>query len=165
MAINTQSELVSKFGNPMTADRTQFEAKWMTIVDLTAYDRVIEALPTKIYMNKLVEAPFKSVLEGLIAANLHTEVKTYDGCFNVRFQRGSTNKLSRHSWGLAFDFNAAWNPLVKVKTPPGRDAIRKQYVKWTEPFLQIWRDNGFSCGSDWTYSIDGMHFEYPIFNI
>ncbi len=164
--MNTQAQLVSKFGNPMIpAARKEFEAKWMTMVDLTAYDDVITALPTRIYMNKLVVEPFKAVLDELITTGLYQEIKTYDGCFNVRYQRGSTTRLSRHSWGLAFDFNAAWNPLVKVTTPPGRDELRKKHVQWSEPFLQVWRDNGFICGADWLKSLDGMHTEYPILNI
>jgi hypothetical protein len=164
--MNTQAQLVSKFGNPMVpGQRAAFEAKWMIMMDLTAYDLIIPALPTRMYVNKLVVDPFKNVLESLIKSELYKEIKTFDGCFNVRYQRGSTNRLSRHSWGLAFDFNAAWNPLVKVKTPPGRDAIRKQYVQFTEPYLQIWRDNGFACGADWLTQLDGMHTEYVIINL
>lgn len=162
--MNTQEQLITKFSNPMVAEnRKAFEKKWMVMYDLPA--DVLAAnpvLPSRIYMNKLVVQPFENVLKELLRLGLLKEIKTYDGCFNVRFQRGSTVKLSRHSFGLAYDFNAAWNPLVKVKTPPGRDILRKQYVKWSEPFLQVWRDNGFSCGADWTYSLDGMHFEYVI---
>ncbi len=164
--MNTQAQLVSKFGNPMQPGyKAVFESKWMTMVDMSAYDDVITALPTRIYMNKLVVEPFKAVLDELIRTGLHQEIKTFDGCFNVRYQRGSTTRLSRHSWGLAFDFNAAWNPLVKVKTPAELPALRRHYVKWTEPYLQVWRDHGFICGADWTTFLDGMHTEYPIINI
>lgn len=163
--MNTQAQLVAKFGNPMTGNRRKFENDWMVMVDMQAYDLVIPALPTKMYMNKLVVEPFKNVLNELIKSELYKEIKTYDGCFNVRFQRGSTTKLSRHSFGLAFDFNAAWNPLVKVTTPPGRDELYRRHVQWSKPFLQVWRDNGFACGADWQSALDGMHFEYVILGI
>ena len=163
--MNTQAQLVTKFGNPMTGDKKKFENDWMILVDLQKYDLIIPALPTKIYLNKLVKAPFLSVLDGLIAADLHTEIKTFDGCYNVRFQRGSKTKLSRHSFGLAFDFNAAWNPLVKVTTPPGREELYRRHVKFSQKYLQVWRDNGFACGADWQSVLDGQHTEYVLINL
>jgi hypothetical protein len=112
-------------------------------------------------MNRLLEDPLDEVMRELIKTGLIAEIKTWDGLFNVRYQRGSRTKLSRHSWGLAIDMNAAWNPLVKV-TPATRAALRKKHVKWTEPFLKVWRDNGFECGADWKDRLDGMHFELII---
>jgi len=99
-----------------------------------------------------------TVLDQLARKKLMAEIKTWDGLFNVRYQRDSRTKLSRHSWGLAIDMNAAWNPLVKV-TSANRAALRKANVKWSERFLQVWRDNGFECGADWMDRLDGMHFE------
>jgi hypothetical protein len=89
------------------------------------------------------------------------EIRTWDGLYNVRYMRGSKTVLSRHSWGLAVDLNATWNPLVSV-TPQNRAEMRKKYVKWSEKFLKIWRKNGFDCGADWKTRLDGMHFELII---
>lgn len=36
-------------------------------------------------------------------------VNIYDGCYNPRLMRGSSSRLSRHSWAIAIDINAANN--------------------------------------------------------
>lgn len=151
------ASLIAKYGNPMT-NRLVFEKKWMVLVDMEKYDRVITALPSRVYMNKNLEHPLKSVLDRLITSGLYKEIRTWDGCYNVRFQRGSNTKMSKHCWGLAIDLNAAWNPLVKTTSHDWYEQ-RKRNVKWTEKFLQIWRDEGFNCGADWKGRLDGMHFE------
>lgn len=157
-----QAQLIKKFGNPMT-DRARFERKWMTLVDLSDYDFLITPLPTKAYMNKLMQKPFMNVLEDLRATGLYSEIRTWDGLYNVRYMRGSKTQLSRHSWGLAIDMNASWNPLVKTNTHDHYE-MRKRFVKWSEKFLQVWRDNGFECGADWKGRLDGMHFEFTNFD-
>lgn len=156
----TQAEMIAKFGNPMV-DRVNFERKWMTLVDTDKWDRVIKPLPSSVYMNRLLVEPFTKVMDQLLFSDLYKEIKTWDGCFNVRYQRGSRTVLSRHSWGLAIDLNAAWNPLVRV-TPLTRTMMRRKHVQWSERFLQVWRNNGFDCGADWKDSLDGMHFELKV---
>jgi hypothetical protein len=159
--MNTQLQLVNKFGNPMIdSERVAFEKNHMITIDLMAYDRTIFPLPSKLYINKLMREPLIRVFNTLVSTKLYTEIKTFDGCFNVRYQRGSKTRISRHSWGLALDFNAAWNPLVKVTNPPGRSVLYAKHVTWSSQFLQVWRNEGFVCGADWKSSIDGMHFEY-----
>lgn len=157
-----QAQLIKKFGNPMT-DKAKFERKWMTLVDLEAYDRIIVPLPSRIYCNKLMVQPLLSVFEKLLTTDLYTEIKTWDGLYNVRYMRGSKTQLSRHTWGLAIDMNAAWNPLVKTNTHDHYE-MRRKFVKWSEKFLQVWRDHGFECGADWKGRIDGMHFEFINFD-
>jgi hypothetical protein len=153
----TQTRLIARFGNPMT-NRAAFERKYMVLVDTAGFASINPNIPRRMYMNHLLKEPLLTVLDQLARKKLIAEIKTWDGLFNVRYQRGSRTKLSRHSWGLAIDMNAAWNPLVKV-TPATRAALRKKHVQWTEPFLKVWRDNGFECGADWKDRLDGMHFE------
>lgn len=156
----TQEQLIRRFGNPMT-NRATFERKYMVLVDTTGFASINPNIPRRMYMNHLLKEPLLTVLDQLARKKLIGEIKTWDGLFNVRYQRGSRTKLSRHSWGLAIDMNAAWNPLVKV-TPANRAAMRKKNVQWTEAFLKVWRDKGFECGADWTDRLDGMHFELII---
>jgi hypothetical protein len=156
----TQAQLIARFGNPMT-NRAAFERKHMKLVETESYAMHNRNIPSRIYMNRLLEDPLDEVMRELIKTGLIAEIKTWDGLFNVRYQRGSRTKLSRHSWGLAIDMNAAWNPLVKV-TPANKAAMRKANVKWSEKFLQVWRDNGFECGADWKDRLDGMHFELKL---
>jgi hypothetical protein len=153
----TQEQLIARFGNPMT-NRLAFERRHMVLVETEYYGLHNRNIPSRMYMNRLLQDPLYKVMDKLIMVGLIKEIKTWDGLFNVRYQRDSRTKLSRHSWGLAIDMNAAWNPLVKVTTA-NRAALRKANVKWSERFLQVWRDNGFECGADWKDRIDGMHFE------
>lgn len=71
----------------------------------------------------------------------------FGGCYSPRYIRsGKQAGLSRHSWGIAFDFNVAGNLYGQ---PPTMD-LR---------LVEIMERHGFSWGGRWTYP-DGMHFEY-----
>jgi hypothetical protein len=156
--MNTQKR-IQRFGNPVT-NQLQFERQHMVVWNVPADIRKsIPALPARIYCNKVIVAPLGNAFRRTIAAGVHTEIKTYDGCFVVRKQRGS-NAISTHSFGLAVDMNAAWNPLVRNVTPATRAKLRKQKVQWSEKFLDCWRQTGWNCGADWINSLDGMHFQY-----
>ncbi|SDE82231.1 D-alanyl-D-alanine carboxypeptidase [Dyadobacter soli] len=145
--MKTQAQLIAKFGDPYN-ERLRFENKWMKVwivpVDIR---EAIPAMPAKIYLNKLMEAPLDKALRRLISLGLHVEIKTWDGCFNIRKKRGSSG-ISAHAWGIAVDMNAATNPF-------------KGKVTWSAKFLQVWRDIGWICGADWSAaSKDGMHFQW-----
>lgn len=152
---------IARYGNP-TTDRVGFEKKNMVLYDIPdEINKAIPVLPNRIYINKEIIEPFTKVLRELVAKGLHTEIKTFDGCFNIRKSRG-INQISMHSFGIAIDLNAAWNPLIRNVTSVSRSQVRKRVVKWTEEFLQVWRNNNFECGADWITVLDGMHFEYKI---
>lgn len=155
----TTQQLIAKFGNP-TTDQLRFERTWMVLWVVPSDIRsAIPALPARIYLNKQIQPHLERTLRALIAKGLHKQIQTYDGCFVVRKQRGS-NAISRHSFGIAIDLNAAWNPLVRNVTAATRKKLRAEKVTWSEEFLQVWRDNGWNCGADWVNSLDGMHFQY-----
>jgi len=142
-------------------NRTSFEKKHMVLVQIDEFGFDSPVLPKQIYANRTLVPRLIKVLQQLNEKGLIGEIRTWDGLYNVRYMRGSKSVLSRHSWGLAVDLNATWNPLVKV-TPANRAQMRKKHVKWSEKFLQVWRDNGFECGADWKDRLDGMHFELII---
>lgn len=149
------------FGDPVF-DRETFERKHMILFDIPDdVNAAIKVIPNKIYLNKAISGPLTSVFRELITKGLHKEIVTYDGCFNIRKQRGS-NAISMHSYGIALDLNATWNPLIRNVQPSKWDELRKKHVRWSEPFLQVWRNNGFLCGADWKTVLDGMHFEYKV---
>lgn len=140
----TQKQLIERFGKP-SVDNLTFERKWMEVWIVPVEIREqIPVLPEKIYTHKLMVDKLLKVFTALIDANLHNEIKTWNGCFNIRKKRG-LKTLSLHAWGLAIDLNAATNPLGGV-------------VTWSEEFLAVWRRNGWICGADWTRK-DGMHFQ------
>jgi hypothetical protein len=72
------------------------------------------------------------------------------GCYNARLARGGDlNRgfaISRHSWGIAIDFNPSTNRFDSTTT-------------LSEEFGQVWRDWGFAWGAGWRVS-DPMHFEW-----
>lgn len=149
------------FGDPVN-DRLNFERRNMILYDVPQeINDAIKVLPSKIYLNRVLRDPLTKVFRELIAKGLHDEIKTYDGCFNIRKQRGST-AISMHSFGIAVDLNAAWNPLVRGVNEQTRAAQRQKVVQWSDEFLQVWRDNNFDCGADWMSVLDGMHFELKV---
>lgn len=101
-------------------------------------------LPKRIYMNKRLQRPFADALVNLRERGLQDQVKTWDGCFNIRNKRGARS-YSLHSWGLAFDINAAWNRLGQKPT-------------MSPELVKCFTDAGLNWGGVWQRA-DGMHFE------
>ena len=133
-----------KFGEP----NASFEREHMTILDVPQpiLDR-IKALPKRIYLNKQLKEPLLKAFHNLITHCCEEELKTWDGCFNVRKMRGLT-AMSLHSWGIAIDVNAKENPLNA--TP----VLSRTFVKCFE-------DAGFDWGGRWKRK-DGMHFQLKL---
>lgn len=144
--LKTTIQLIERYGNPIIHTH-EFESKWMIMYVLSDnIHKAIPVFPAHIYMNKDIVEPFENTCNYLIEKGLHREIKTWDGCFNVRAQRGTTTAISRHSFGIALDINASWNALYGT-------------VNWSEEFLNVWRNTGWICGADFHSRIDGMHFE------
>lgn len=105
----------------------------------------IGAIPKRLYCNKDIVAPLSAAFKALIDSGKVAELKTFDGCFNIRYQRGSRTAASLHSWGIAIDVNAAWNGLGKEP-------------QLSPAFVKCFTDNGFDWGGTWKRK-DGMHFQ------
>lgn len=132
----TSAQALAKYGAP------ELE-KGMVLWDVPT-ELEIGVIPKKIYCNKDLVQPLTNAFKALIQTGKVSELKTWDGCFNIRNKRG-LNSLSMHSWGLAIDVNAAWNGLGK--TP----VLSKEFVK-------CFTDNGWEWGGNWK-RLDGMHFQ------
>jgi hypothetical protein len=75
------------------------------------------------------------------------DVGDFGGCFSPRFIRsGAEAGISRHSWGIAVDFNVSHNLMGETPTIDQR-------------IVEIMDDWGFSWGGKWMVP-DGMHFEF-----
>lgn len=85
-------------------------------------------------------------------AGLANRVLYFDGSFVPRFQRGSRDALSTHSWGSSLDLNADWNDFGSPPAGLGMKGCLLEVVK-------IANDHGFSWGGHFSSRIDGMHFE------
>ena len=134
----TSQQCFAKYGDPSTN-----EGKFMVVWDVpTCCEH--GAIPKKIYCNKdfvpLLEKAFKNVND----RGLAMQVKTWDGCFNIRKKRGATS-MSLHSWGLAIDFNAAWNGFGKTPT-------------MSPELVKCFTDAGLDWGGTWSRP-DGMHMQ------
>ena len=132
----TPAQCLAKYGQPEKESN-------MILWDVPA-DLEIGVIPKKLYCNKDLVQPLSAAFNNLIASGYIKELKTLDGCFNIRKQRGATSQ-SLHSWGIAIDVNAAWNGLGKVPV-------------LSAGFVQCFKDAGFDWGGDWQRK-DGMHFQ------
>ena len=134
----TSRDCYAKWGDPASN-----EGKFMVVWDVPA-DREHGAIPKKIYCNRAMVAPLDQAFKNINDRGLAAQVKTYDGCFNIRKKRGATSS-SLHSWGIAIDINAAWNQFGK---PPTMSA----------ELVKCFTDAGFDWGGKWSKP-DGMHFQ------
>lgn len=98
------------------------------------------------YCNRVMAWPLRQALDCIVERGLIGEIVSYDGCFQVRKQRGDLHQLSVHSWGLAVDFNAAEN---KIGTMGDMSA----------ELVACFEDAGFVWGGRWARP-DPMHFQY-----
>jgi hypothetical protein len=115
----------------------------MTLWDVPT-ELEIGIIPKRIYCNRLMVEPLKKAFKNLIDTGAVKELKTWDGCFNIRKKRGLST-MSLHSWGLAIDVNAFENGLYQ--TP-----------KLSPTFAKCFTDAGFDWGGTWLRQ-DGMHFQ------
>lgn len=136
----TSAQCLKLWGDPA---ETKNELKFMTLWDIPSHLE-IGVIPKRLYCNKIMIGPLMQAFSNLIERGYVKELKTFDGCFNVRKKRGLTS-MSLHSWGIAIDVNAAWNGLNK--TP-----------QLSAGFVKCFTDCGFDWGGTWTRK-DGMHFQ------
>lgn len=136
----TSQQCFNKWGDPSI---TSNEIKYMSMWDVPN-DLEIGTLPNKLYCNKVMVAPLTQAFRNIIDRGLLNQVKTWDGCFNVRKKRGASSQ-SLHSWGIAVDINAAWNGFNKKPT-------------MSPELVKCFTDAGFDWGGVWSKP-DGMHFQ------
>lgn len=105
----------------------------------------IGLIPKRIFCNKDLITPLATAFGLLIHSGCVQELRTWDGCFNIRPIRGVDNKMSLHSWGLAVDVNAYENGLGQVP-------------KLSPEFVKCFTDAGFDWGGKFKRK-DGMHFQ------
>jgi hypothetical protein len=132
----TSKQALDRYGDPKLE-------KGMVLFDVPTHLE-IGVIPKKVYCNKDLVKPLTQAFTNLIERKLVGELKTWDGCFNIRKIRGGQS-MSLHSWGLAIDVNAAWNGLGKEP-------------QLSPAFVKCFTDAGFDWGGTFKRK-DGMHFE------
>jgi hypothetical protein len=132
----TSAQALKKYGDPTLQ-------KAMIVWDVPS-NLEIGFIPRKIYCNRDLVQPLSQAFQNLISTGHVSELKTWDGCFNIRKKRGLSS-MSLHSWGIAVDVNAFENGLNQVP-------------KLSAGFVKCFTDAGFDWGGTWKRK-DGMHFQ------
>lgn len=133
----TARDCLLKYGPP--APDNKFLVLWDVPTVLE-----VGVIPKRIYCNADLVMPLSIALGNLITRGFVSELKTWDGCFNIRKVRGGKSQ-SLHSWGIAIDVNAFENGLGQ---PP----------RLSGGFVRCFTDAGFDWGGGWQRA-DGMHFQ------
>ena len=84
-------------------------------------------------------------------AGLADRIVSWHGSVADRRIRGKET-VSRHAYGIAFDLNAAANPLGEPPAPRGAPGSRVELVPLAVEY-------GFTGGGYWSKRPDGMHLE------
>lgn len=132
----TAGKSLKKYGAP---ENEKFMVMWDVPTELE-----IGVIPKKIYCNRDIVVPLIKAFTHLIETGFVDELKTWNGCFNIR-KKITGRSMSLHSWGVAIDVNAAWNGYNKKPI-------------LSKGFVQCFKDAGFDWGGDWKIP-DGMHFQ------
>ena len=133
----TSAQCLRKYGPP--SESNPFMAMW----DVPSFLE-IGMIPKRIYCNRDLVIPLSKAFQNLISTGHVSELKTWDGCFNIRKKRGGST-MSLHSWGVAVDMNAFSNCFgCSPKLSAG--------------FVKCFTDAGFDWGGTWRKP-DGMHFQ------
>ena len=132
----TSAQALKKYGDPNKQSA-------LTLWDVPGHLE-IGVIPKRIYCNRDLIQPLAQAFQNLITTGRVSELKTWDGCFNIRKKRGLSS-MSLHSWGIAIDVNAFENGLNQTpKLSPG--------------FVKCFTDAGFYWGGNFKRR-DGMHFQ------
>lgn len=151
MSVSSQ-QCLKKYGDPhLEATQNKYFEIWQVPQDIQDAFKHVRfsavgtiGFPKKIFINKDFRPILEKALRNVIAANLSSELTTWDGCFIIRQKRGLSS-LSLHSWALAVDVNQEENQLNM--TP-----------KLSAAFVRCFVDAGCEWGGNWQRK-DGMHFQ------
>ncbi|HTN45657.1 MAG TPA: M15 family metallopeptidase [Flavipsychrobacter sp.] len=137
---SAQKMLYRLYGDPRVKG---WGNRWMVI---WAIQRDFSWFPaSKLFIHKDFKTKLSAAFRALEEKGLHREIRSFDGCYNLRYVRGSQTSLSVHSWGVAIDLNAKENPLSSEG-------------KWSYEFLKTMLDHEIFCGQNWVGRKDPMHF-------
>lgn len=142
-------ELFRLYGNPQEKNWEKNNIEFCKVdSSLTAFPFITHQNSRGFYCNKRIIGQLQKVFAKIVARKLQKTIYTFDGCWVVRYVRGSTTKLSNHSWGLALDLDYEGNELGDT-TP----AIDMRLVACFE-------EEGFFCGGRYRGRKDWGHFDW-----
>lgn len=149
----TDIQITEKYGAP--GDTSNFTTISLPYPMRIAWDT--KTVVNKMQCHSLAATAFYAVFKDLLATYGLPKIQElgidlFGGCVNVRVQRGSKTKWSRHAWGIAIDLDPARNPLKSTK-------VNAQFAKPEyKAMIDIFYKHGFiGYGPEKNY--DWMHFE------
>ena len=148
-------EAVLKYGaivNGKWAD----EGKWCSLLRVPLplsstwmNSGVVPQTPVQhIYCNKDMQEPLLVALTNIISRGLVSELRSFDGCYQIRCVRGR-DALSWHSYGLAIDLDASDNQMGTTGD-------------LSSGFVKCFIDAGFQWGGSFKSRTDPMHFQFGL---
>ncbi len=148
------NQLQIMFGSP--DESGAFAKEYLARIDLTEFaadlGHVLDFQGNpwghRVYGNYVMAGALKKAFRLICARGLAGELRTYDGCFNIRQMKGGRT-WSVHSWGLALDFNAATNPFTRGEL----------ITDFSDDFINCWYEAGWEWGGAWRSVKDAMHFQ------
>lgn len=170
------------YGEDCTMPREQLRYLRMSYVGFDGLPHTGEMIANEAIAEKLL-AIFEALYEEGYPIERMELVDEYDGddeasmeannttCFNFRKIAGS-EKLSKHSQGLAVDINPLYNPYVKkkqdgllVQPASAMDYADRQgtflhKIEEGDSCLRLFQEYGFSWGGNWKSVKDYQHFEW-----
>lgn len=106
----------------------------------------------KVYFHEKIAGQVRDFFGELGKEGLDKKILTWGGSFVPRLVRGSSTRLSNHSFGTAFDINMEWNRLGQMPALAGEKGSVRDLVTIANKY-------GFFWGGHYHTRKDGMHFE------
>jgi hypothetical protein len=134
----------------MGGGRIRIDEQWVeqNIVSVTLQNANGRGKDIVTRCHKLAKSPLERAFAEIAQHKLSKLIHTFDGLWVPRHMTWNVRRpLSSHSWGIAFDLNAATNPYG------GGVSIENRALN------AIFNEYGFAWGGDWNGAKDGMHWE------
>jgi len=149
----TSARALKVYGKPgVAATQPKYMETWVVPADIReAFAHVFfsavgeKGFPKKIFINKDFRPELEKALRNIIDRGYASELKTWDGCYQLRAKVANAGSYSMHAWGLAVDLNAGENGYNKP-------------VRLSEGFIKCFTNCHIIAGAYWK-TPDGMHFE------
>lgn len=144
-------------GKPGSAVGRAYEAKNIVPTAISDGGRIVT-----LRVHRTIAPLVKAFLSEITTATRSPDGKAYhiaggvtdDWGYCHRYMRGSSSKLSNHSWGLAIDINATKNPM---QTRKANGSLVTDIPAWVVSAAAFY---GFSWGGNYMHRPDPMHFEF-----
>lgn len=141
----TAAQLIAQYGPPDASYQAKYCTIWQVKERFTWFpaDKIFINI---VFMNMLIKS-----FSAVEAANLQSEITTYNGCYVDRPVRGS-NSISAHAYAAAIDLDSAIDGMVVNPT------TQQRLGKWTQPFIDAMTSSGIFFGGNFSHRADPMHF-------